>query len=63
MRFEKNKNVVICLKLNEAGEVVEIKLFFPLVYEKDIWAEPVYIIIKKIKENIKFIPPVSMAVQ
>ena len=57
VEFEENKNIVICLNLNEAGEVVETKLYFPLVYKKDIWAEPIYIITKKIKENIKFTPP------
>ena len=57
VRFEKNKNVVICLKLNEVGEVIETKLFFPLVYEKDIRVEPIYIITKKIKENINFTSP------
>ena len=57
VRFEEDKNVVICIILNEAGEVVETKLFFPLAYKKDIWVEPIYIITKKIKENIRFTPP------
>ena len=57
VKFEENKNVVICLNLNKVGEVVESKLYFPLVYKKDIWAEPIFIITKKIKENIKFTPP------
>ena len=57
VKFEENKNIVICLNLNEAGEVIETKLYFPLVYKKDIWAEPIYIITKKIKENIRFTPP------
>ena len=57
VNFEENKNVVISLNLNEVGEVVETKLYFPLVYKKDIWAKPIFIITKKIKENIKFTPP------
>ena len=34
VRFEENKNVVICLILNNAGEVTGTKLFFPMAYEK-----------------------------
>ena len=40
--------------LNEAGEVVETKLYFPLVYKKDIWAEPIYIITKKPEQKQLF---------
>ena len=57
VEFEEGTDITVSLKINEAGEVVESKFILPLLYIKDICAEPIYIITKRIKEYITFTPP------
>ena len=55
--FVEGKDIAVRFDIGESGEVLRCNFVFPSEYSDEIWSEHIYAITKKIKENIKFVPP------